>query len=1568
MDYVVADGCSTSSFVYRSVGTEKSRFDGPRLKITRSTIVAPRLTPIITDVSKQQHSFITNPQIAPLNLTIPKSNASLRRAFYDNYHRNSQDDINVRKNARAALFTNKSHSHSLTHLVERNNLINSYDTLKHTLNTSSSNRRVSQTYFFADSRESLQSPTLVQAIDAKKTLTFSQASLLEKQPLEDDYIFNSQPLNNGCAKVNVRYASNEQKDYAQRVNISVENLISSDILGSAENNNNLRERSMSLGNVRTTSTQVNVRYSIDGKPSREFTKKVTLEDEDEMKENVHCKRRPSKSPKKSAGVKVNYSMDKRPSQEFVQKVNIPEQNSHDSSNSAQEVNVNFTLNGRPNENFIEKVNIPEDIVTENQQQTQHPEESTEDQQQEFKDDCAHSSTPVRPTSSQKRNNTSIDDLAQACFVDSKKRKLFEEETKPNESETIVSDILDLILYVHNPSETKNSPREDTQETQECHDYSTVEEMIDLQNALEQAKIEEAYAHEGQESSDECNPAKLHSESAESKGSVVNEQLTLMVNNLDKNVSISKTTLNELPKELVSSTYNLDPFSFSIYYSLTSSSEMLDEPTDNNNKTSLRESPDPEAVAAKDEDEKSVHDEVSEFQWDENGFASSNEDNSSDESSNVVDNVTSSNEQENLNDSAAGSDILELPASTVHEIRETSGETFSEDISQSTNQLLNEINSSQFSNSDTTDKSREEEQETSSLPCFVQAIIFDLVTNAIGDGAMGTSHVSSTQDVNETDSSIINNNVVASSTMISDYGQTRSAEHTDSEDSKPEQQTGDEFIVVDEIIHHIIDKLEQKSEEGTGTTFSTTSSSSAGVSHVKKSKESANIVLKSQNCIFVGDSTEAIQENSSEVDSIKEEEQQHVGIINLPEIKIEMCGEEREEDVDCDRVQEEFTDYTTQSEENNNQVFFSVVGAENGSKCESSQMIHGQSEIVLYNNNNDNEESNDCSNLQKSFSCSCIAHDCESARGKYNLMLINNHHDFSSPADEENEGNDEDVLLFACLEHRSSMSESAINNWAKDESTDKPQASFRADIESAVIEERSTESSDTKSVSKPDLDNDCISDLPQEKQVEPKENDLDIDLSEVSFLNDTTPDIANFARVIINESSYFNSEHDDDCENPLSTFVSEYDSEEVSHASNLEAQAEDECWENNTHLTSTEQASDIYDSSHNEQLQSSVKVVIEDSTEGSFHDDSKEEENAAGESMAEQLSSESDNYAENDVTSDSSSGDDKFDSKTGSKFMLIEFEGENLDSDQNCDSLKTDGDEQSFFQFEEVDVIPDLSTKNNVTSPKILEKIKWELPTISEEHSDNQDHAKRPNSSTSRVSEDNEDLKNASSEYHSCRDEGNSTVFHSLQNTATTCDSNQEETRTSFKREAEGSENDSKDANFDLTYSISNVSSDDHSCDESVYSADVSNNVNDTNGSVDVGKVDFSFAKVESPDSTCNFADISGSTVHSVEMPKKSARKRWKTSETSDAMAIENLKLSDSGENLPRIVESEDMEIELFGDKLMVNEVSYETDEFLEVERAVNDNHQENKTVALTTYDDTTLCKIIANISFSEDEK
>ena len=360
--------------------------------------------------------------------------------------------------------------------------------------------------------------------------------------------------------------------------------------------------------------------------------------------------------------------------------------------------------------------------------------------------------------------------------------------------------------------------------------------------------------------------------------------------------------------------------------------------------------------------------------------------------------------------------------------------------------------------------------------------------------------------------------------------------------------------------------------------------------------------------------------------------------------------------------------------------------------------------------------------------------------------------------------------------------------------------------------------------------------------------------------------------------------------------------------------------------------------------------------------SEEKDSGSNDSPSEIHSAESDNFAEQEVTSESTDNDTKSDNSKEKEFSkkFDSFVTENEDQEFNnlwhmreneieeaCKVRRFEDLEKSpsFIHFGEVDDIPKKTCSCCIEVSIDEEDSPCNLSPIQEVNESaefgNQVYSKSINQT----------LTSPSSDYFTCKDESGATQL--------------DKTEDPFE-ESDSDENDAHNA----TYTISDASDSDKN-ETLEYSADVSSNL-------DVRRPGASLLEKmkgdQFSDTTLNFADVSASTMYSEqEMAKRSARWLDINKQNYYSLACENL------ESSREIESSDNIENQLFSlsDKnpadYMMN--SYDTREFMKLEKDLEeqgviccDLKNEKNIAALGSppkYEDTSLYRVVTQINLAD---
>lgn len=268
-----------------------------------------------------------------------------------------------------------------------------------------------------------------------------------------------------------------------------------------------------------------------------------------------------------------------------------------------------------------------------------------------------------------------------------------------------------------------------------------------------------------------------------------DSLAEVINSVKIDITPTKMLLSMLPESNISSKYNLDSENMSIIYSLT--------PTNESDDVAIKKKV--KRMESCNTEDRSVHDEESDYMWVDLVTSETKQDGFG--SNETIDLLDSSMESLN-NVSDQGSDILELPYSTVKELRETEGASFNRDIRSVANQIIADLGDIEM---------------YAKASNFVDEILYDISCLKL-DRNYSEKELS---DVVQEKLEALGVAKDIANRLVSDLP---CYEHKDAPSSN------DEVIVVQEIVHHVIDNL-------------ASSESSPDSYNWKRVKESTNSELK-----------------------------------------------------------------------------------------------------------------------------------------------------------------------------------------------------------------------------------------------------------------------------------------------------------------------------------------------------------------------------------------------------------------------------------------------------------------------------------------------------------------------------------------------------------------------------------------------------------------------------------------------------------------------------------------------------------------------------------------------------
>ncbi|KAK0168732.1 hypothetical protein PV327_002503 [Microctonus hyperodae] len=461
-----------------------------------------------------------------------------------------------------------------------------------------------------------------------------------------------------------------------------------------------------------------------------------------------------------------------------------------------------------------------------------------------------------------------------------KEKISEESADENGNSWLSKDEIksdlgnkEIIEVIDTKSHT-SSPDQDPSSTEEMPSMLTV-----VENSMSEKKIENSDNNSEdtdvqQKTPESKNQKWLSSESIESlgksfqkgindcvpwrfsspmpKNSEHEDSMTEMINNINVNLTPSNPLryLNyRLPDTDNSMKYNLDSTCMSMIYSLTPTPEIEDETNKEHINCSQNCSQcliigNPGLFDSLSPD--SIHDEISPFFWDDQlSITKDNMTNVSLDLNKTVDLFDNLNESDEDNDekceraniedeicSLEGSDILELPNSTVARLKESDENSFNQDIATSVNEIIAELKESEILESTTNII-----ENVSNLPSN------DLLNNIIPQDdteqfGKDIDVITSINDDKTTDEIIISPTV---ETVEPQGNEEHAANSIDDnlnlDDDQQINDNGHGLIVIDELIHHIID--DSSPQEDTITSEESSSESF----NMKKAKECVNTEIK-----------------------------------------------------------------------------------------------------------------------------------------------------------------------------------------------------------------------------------------------------------------------------------------------------------------------------------------------------------------------------------------------------------------------------------------------------------------------------------------------------------------------------------------------------------------------------------------------------------------------------------------------------------------------------------------------------------------------------------------------------
>ena len=384
-----------------------------------------------------------------------------------------------------------------------------------------------------------------------------------------------------------------------------------------------------------------------------------------------------------------------------------------------------------------------------------------------------------------------------------------------------------------------------------------------------------------------------------------DSIVEVIYGMNGNITPSKIIMSNLPDTDFSFKYSLDSTNMSLIYSLTPTPEDDSQCDDQRDEecTMCNENLSIDKPTSLHSSATSVHDEDSEFIW-QDIFANKK---------NINETIDLSPEIECASDiicdedheSNNGSDILELPKSTILELKEINDESFKQDISKSADEILADLRDAEIfvcasnivdevldavSRIDFTEALRAIEDERNNPP------VDHCNCNEFHDSTLAQPLDSSEQM----------NGSVNLNKGEENFGSPISQESCEKSDSPINSGSDDSVVVIDEIVHHIVNKRRKNrsSRDNSGIFYSKLLKESTNIGIVKEMQTSfeANNTITIDDTVIVNDDDEQssmiiefssfgrsnLSENSLELNFGIENDEEKKNCINKMMEEIDLC--------------------------------------------------------------------------------------------------------------------------------------------------------------------------------------------------------------------------------------------------------------------------------------------------------------------------------------------------------------------------------------------------------------------------------------------------------------------------------------------------------------------------------------------------------------------------------------------------------------------------------------------------------------------------------------------------------
>ncbi|XP_051175891.1 MATH and LRR domain-containing protein PFE0570w isoform X2 [Leptopilina boulardi] len=292
-----------------------------------------------------------------------------------------------------------------------------------------------------------------------------------------------------------------------------------------------------------------------------------------------------------------------------------------------------------------------------------------------------------------------------------------------------------------------------------------------------------------------------------------DSITDMINNININISSTITTFENLPETDNSLKYNLDPTNMSLIYSLTPSAEISSKKGPSSKNTSI-EMMGLSLGSFEDFDQMNAsrNSKYDLFDWLDLACVKKQRDeilNTEKQLSLIQScpniNILDSNDEtlsDIENNSTQGSDILELPSSTYHEIKKNEDESFRHELNSTVNEIINDLEKTEIYTSATN---------------FVDDIIYDITCLNMYIDIKNLKQEATLLMQNRIYSFLIVKDIIERliSTLPSNEQEEINSQIENDLQSETlknligekEEENMNNFIVIQEIVHHIIDKFD-----------------------------------------------------------------------------------------------------------------------------------------------------------------------------------------------------------------------------------------------------------------------------------------------------------------------------------------------------------------------------------------------------------------------------------------------------------------------------------------------------------------------------------------------------------------------------------------------------------------------------------------------------------------------------------------------------------------------------------------------------------------------------------------